>query len=447
MLILGIETSCDETAAAVLEIIPTSSRTHDEIGGNSKLEILSNVVSSQIKIHQKYKGIVPEVAARAHFEKILPVLLASLATPARFAGASARRECSAKASLASPNETFARRRDSLDKDQGKTPAVKKMKEIDLIAVTYGPGLVTSLLVGLEAAKTLSYIFKKPLIPVNHLEGHIYANWLPSSSEFLKFQNKQIFPSVCLIVSGGHTELLLMKDYGRYQRLGGTRDDAAGECFDKVAKLLNLGYPGGPAIEKIAKLGSPTAYGSRAPIVLPRPMISSPDFDFSFSGLKTAVLYLIRNSVELHLLKSHRAISPNGLTLSGRQNSFKISNGVNKTRDFKISKGFVKALAYETQESIVDVLIAKTIKAVKRFKAKSVILGGGVAANQQLRDQMKEEVEKIGKIFLVPPKNFCTDNAAMIALAGYFNYRFLNTRQKKRLLYNWQKIEADPNLML
>jgi len=417
MLILGIETSCDETAAAVLEIIPTSSRTHDEIGGNSKLEILSNVVSSQIKIHQKYKGIVPEVAARAHFEKILPVLLASLATPARFAGASARRECSAKASLASPNETFARRRDSLDKDQGKTPAVKKMKEIDLIAVTYGPGLVTSLLVGLEAAKTLSYIFKKPLIPVNHLEGHIYANWLPSSSEFLKFQNKQIFPSVCLIVSGGHTELLLMKDYGRYQRLGGTRDDAAGECFDKVAKLLNLGYPGGPAIEdcaskfKIPSGSDPTGrrQNSKFKINLPRPMIWSHDFDFSFSGLKTAVLY--------------------------------------KTRTSKINKGFVKALACETQESIVDVLITKTIKAVKRFNAKSVILSGGVAANQRLRDQMKKEAEKIGKIFLVPSKNFCTDNAAMIAMAAYFNYCLLNTKQKNKLLYNWQKIEVDSNVNL
>ena len=409
MLILGIETSCDETAAALLKIENCElSAFAKGYGGFTRGEkILSNVISSQIKIHQKYKGIVPEVAARAHFEKILPVLIASLSSYQR------------------------------------TSAIKKIKDVDLIAVTYGPGLITSLLVGLEAAKTLSYLFKKPLIPVNHLEGHIYANWLSPQVVALS----SVFPAICLIVSGGHTELLLMEGHGLYKRLGGTRDDAAGECFDKVAKLLNLGYPGGPAIEKIAKLGSPTAYGSRAPIVLPRPMISSPDFDFSFSGLKTAVLYLIRNSVELHLLKSHRAISPNGLTLSGRQNSFKISNGVNKTRDFKISKGFVKALAYETQESIVDVLIAKTIKAVKRFKAKSVILGGGVAANQQLRDQMKEEVEKIGKIFLVPPKNFCTDNAAMIALAGYFNYRFLNTRQKKRLLYNWQKIEADPNLML
>ena len=360
MLILGVETSCDETAAALIEVADQRRQDADS------RRILSNIISSQIKIHQKYRGIVPEVAARAHFEKILPVIKEAIAE------------------------------------------IKNLEKIDLIAVTHGPGLITSLLVGLEAAKTLSYLFKKPLIPVNHLEGHIYANWLSSSITDSQLSQNKIFPAVCLIVSGGHTELLLMKDYGRYQRLGGTRDDAAGECFDKVARLLNLGYPGGPVIEDCASKFKNSLFK----INLPRPMINQKNFDFSFSGLKTAVLYKMKASLK----------DP-------------------------VPREFIKSLAAETQESIVDVLIFKTIKVAKRFSAKSVILSGGVAANQRLRDRMKEEAEKIGKIFLVPPKNFCTDNAAMIAMAGYFNYRLLNPKQKNKLLHNWQKIEADPNLML
>ena len=354
MLILGIETSCDETAAALVQV------------DKNNLKVLSNVVSSQIPIHRKYKGIVPEVAARAHFEKILPVILASLR--------------------------------------------KSLEQISAIAVTYGPGLITSLLVGLEAAKTLSYLFKKPLIPINHLEGHIYANWL---SDFKVLQSAKVFPAVCLVVSGGHTELLLMEDYGQFKRLGATRDDAAGECFDKVARLLNLGYPGGPAIEAAARLaeaGTQNYYRGRTSIAsLPRPMIHSHNFDFSFSGLKTAVLY--------------------------------------KTKKTKINQEFVRAMAQEVQESVVDVLVSKTIKAAKRFEARSIILSGGVAANSRLREEMKKQATKIKKIFLVPPKKFCTDNAVMIAMAGYFRYNLLNKKQRLGLLNNWQKIKVDPNAVL
>jgi len=344
MLILGLETSCDETSAALLS------------REKGRLKILSNVVSSQVKIHRRYKGIVPEVAARLHLEKILPVIKEAIVE------------------------------------------IKNLQKIDLIAVTFGPGLITSLLVGVEAAKTLSYLFKKPLIPINHLEGHIYANFINEQSIR--------FPAVCLVVSGGHTELVLMKDLSQYQKLGSTRDDAAGECFDKVAKLLNLGYPGGPAIEKTAQ-----AFQRDSPfsLNLPRPMIGTHDFDFSFSGLKTAVLY--------------------------------------KIKGMKIDKNFKEALAYETQEAIIDVLATKTARASREFKAKSIILSGGVAANERLRVMMKEKAEKSGKKLFVPPKNLCTDNAAMIAAAGYFRYHLLNKKQRLDLLNNWRKIKVDPNLML
>jgi len=348
MLILGIDTSCDETAIALIQ------------GKKGKCQILSNAVFSQIKIHKKYKGIVPEIAARAHLEKILPVL----------------------------NQTISK---------------KNLTNIDLITVTNGPGLITSLLVGIELGKTLSYALKKPLLPINHLAGHIYANWLVSG-------NKIKFPVVCLVVSGGHTELVLMKGHGQYQRLGGTRDDAAGECLDKTARLLGLGYPGGPAIEKVAKLGSPAPAGSRAPIVLPRPMIYSKDFDFSFSGLKTAVLY--------------------------------------KTRERKfMRKKFVRSLAWEIEQAVVDVLSVKTMKAVKKFSVKTVILGGGVVANQKLRERMEEETDCSRVKLFLPPKNLCTDNGAMIAAAGYFTVLRFNPEQYKFLFLNWQKIQPKPNLKL
>ena len=227
MRILGIETSCDETAVSLIRV------------NKRGIEIEKNIVSSQVDVHAKYGGVVPEVAARMHVEVIIPLL----------------------------QEAMGRK--------------FKAEDIDVIAVTRGPGLITSLLVGIETAKTLSYVWGKPIIPVNHLEGHLYSSWLENDE--LKIDRQDIFPAIALLVSGGHTELVLIKDYNKYKLIGSTRDDAAGEAFDKVAKMLKLGYPGGPIISERA------AEGYKKEIDLPRPMINSKDFDFSFSGLKTAVL--------------------------------------------------------------------------------------------------------------------------------------------------------------
>ena len=364
MIILGIETSCDETAASILEA--------KYYKKNLSFRILSNVVFSQISIHQIYGGVVPEVAARAHLEKILPVI---------------------KRSLVKINP----------------------KKIDAIAVTNGPGLITSLLVGVEAAKTLSYIWHKPLLPVNHLMAHIYANWLPNSkSQLIKIPNSKLFPAICLVVSGGHTKIFLMKNFEKFKEIGSTRDDAAGECFDKIAKLLNLGYPGGPAIAKEAtkfKSSKTNLINHNFSIKLPRPMIKSDDFDFSFSGLKTAVLYLV------------------------------------KQNPFLKNKKYLPLICRESQQAIIDVLISKTIRATKKFKAKSIFLGGGVTANKELRKQLRKKIKKeIPQTkYYIPKATSCTDNAAMVAIAGYFKYKNLTSDQRKTLKQNWRRIKAKPNL--
>ncbi|MBI5071961.1 tRNA (adenosine(37)-N6)-threonylcarbamoyltransferase complex transferase subunit TsaD [Candidatus Falkowbacteria bacterium] len=339
MKILGIETSCDETSAAVV------------LSDGRNFEVKSNIVSSQIKIHAKYGGVVPEVAARIHVEAILPVVEAAL---------------------------------------GKDGA----KKIDAVAVAAGPGLITSLLVGNEVARILSYLWKKPLIGVNHMEAHIYANWL--------LNQKINFPVLCLVVSGGHTELILMRGHGKYEVIGETRDDAAGECFDKTAKILGLGYPGGPAIA--AEAAKFTVQSSWFIEKLPRPMMATPDFDFSFSGLKTAVLYAARDL----------------------KNKYKMEE-------------IIPAMAYEIQEAIVDVLIAKTMKAAKKYNVKTVMLAGGVSANKRLRERFVEAMKKElpGVEWSVPPFEYCTDNAAMVAAAGYFH-------AAKKDFTSWQKLKVDPN---
>lgn len=333
MIILGIETSCDETAASVVR------------GVGNKVEVLSNVVSSQIEIHKKYGGVVPEVAAREHVLNILPVV----------------------------NE-----------------ALKGVKKIDAIAVTVGPGLVTSLLVGVETAKTLAYAWGKPAVAINHIEGHIYANFI---------NNQPKFPALILTVSGGHTMLVLMSGHGKYKVLGETRDDAAGEAFDKAAQLLGLGYPGGPAVAaEAAKL----KVKSRNLIVnLPRPMIESGDFDFSFSGLKTALLYA--------------------------------------TQRDKNWKKKIPEYAHEFQQAVADVLVHKTIKAALKYNCRNIMLSGGVAANIELRSQLENAVKNklTGAKLLIPEFKYCTDNAAMIATAGYF-------RAKRKKFTNWQKLRADAN---
>jgi len=329
MIILGIETSCDDTGVAIVEV-----------SGKKRpiFKILSNVVSSQIKVHQKYGGVVPNLAAREHLRNIEPCLKTAF-----------------------------------------KEAKIKPKDIDLIAVTVGPGLIPSLLIGVHFAKALAYKWQKPIVGVNHIEAHILANLL---------ENKEIkFPAIALVVSGGHTQLILIKKIGDYKILGETRDDAAGECFDKVAKLLKLGYPGGPEISKQAEKAK------KSSIELPRPMINHKNYDFSFSGLKTAVLYTIKN---------------------------------NKQRT--MNKNFIRNLCGETQQAIIDVLISKTMKVAKEYKAKTIILSGGVAANEELRKQFKSKMQN----FLVPVKNLCTDNAAMIAVAGYFNKSTKNVKANANL---------------
>ena len=333
MIILSIETSCDDTGIALIE------------GNRKGCQILSNIVSSQIKIHAPYGGVVPNLAARAHLENIEPVLKKAL-------------------------------------QQANNP------KIDLMAVTIGPGLIPSLLVGTNFAKALAYNWQKPIMGINHIEGHIYANFLKGTVPFT-------FPALCLVVSGGHTQLILMKGHGKYKLLGETRDDAAGEAFDKVAKLLNLGYPGGPIISQKAKKGNPHAFD------LPRPMINSNDFDFSFSGLKTAVLYSVKKQ------------KPN-----------------------------INNMAASFQQAVIDVLITKTIKATKEYKAKIVMLSGGVAANQELRQQMTQTIKKElpQAKFYIPSPKFCTDNAAMIATAAFYKKR---PTSKK----SWSKIQAQSNLKI
>jgi N6-L-threonylcarbamoyladenine synthase len=309
MNVLGIETSCDETAVALVE---DGSR------------ILSNLISSQVDIHARYGGVVPEVASRQHLLAMLPLL-----------------------------------------KQSFSEAKISWQEIEAVAVTHGPGLAGSLLVGVNTAKAISMARSLPLVAINHLEGHIYANWLDKDKESLPE-----FPAICLIVSGGHSDIVLMRGHGDYRLLGRTRDDASGEAFDKAARILGLGYPGGPAIDKAAKLGIPS-------VALPHAWLKGTD-DFSFSGIKTALLRMVQ------------------------------SGSITSSAD----------AASSFQEAVVDVLVAKTAGAAKEHRVKQVLLAGGVASNTRLRQRI---VEASPVPVLIPPPRLCTDNAAMIASAGYFRY--------------------------
>ncbi len=292
----------------------------------------------------------------------------------------------------------------------------KNEKLDLIAVTKGPGLEPCLWVGINFAKDLSEKMNIPLVPTNHIESHILANFLNTKYQIPRRRNsvslrgrlntKYLFPAVCLVVSGGHTQLILMRDFGKYQILGETRDDAAGECFDKVARILGLGYPGGPAIA--AEAARYKIQDTRYKAFLPRPMMYQKNYDFSFSGLKTAVLYDFQS----------------------------------RSQKIRKSKEYIQVMAKEVQQTIIDVLIHKTLKAAKNLKAESIILGGGVTANDELRKQLRSKVKSQMpnvKLF-VPPRSLCTDNAVMAAVTAY--YRWL-----KRAGENWHNIEADANLRL
>ena len=343
MKILAIETSCDETAIAVLNA------RKDKYGVN--FHILSNQIASQIKIHAPFGGVVPNLAKREH-RRNLPILL----------------------------------KKALEESKLLNSKIKNQKpKIDAVAVTYGPGLEPALWEGIEFAKALSKKWRVPLVPVNHLEGHIYSA-LMRNSQFSIF-NSQMFPLLTLIVSGGHTELVFQKKHLAYKILGETLDDAAGEAFDKVARMLGLSYPGGPKLAKLARKGNPEAFN------FPRPMLHSKDLNFSFSGLKTSVLYKLR---ELG----------------------------------KISAKTKADVAASFEEAAVEVLTKKTLDALKQYKPKTAALGGGVAANDRLREELNYKLKTMDYEldFLLPQKIFTGDNAAMIAVAGY--YRFLKNKFNK-----------------
>lgn len=311
--ILGIESSCDETSASIVK--------------NGRVDI-STVISSQIDVHKNYGGVVPEIASRHHVKNITIVI----------------EECLTKANMT-------------------------MDDIDAIAITYGPGLIGSLLVGLEAAKTLAFVYNKPLIPVHHIAGHIYANSL---------EKEMSFPLIALVVSGGHTELILMEDHYKFEKLGGTLDDAIGECYDKVARVINLEYPGGPKVDKLAHIGKPS-------YKLPVPLQDN-SYNFSFSGLKSAVINL-----------NHKFV----------QNGEEINK---------------EDLAASFQHVAIESIISKTKKALVDNNIKNLIVAGGVAANQGLREEVEKLQKELDLNVTIPSMKYCTDNATMIAAAGYYAYK-------------------------
>jgi N6-L-threonylcarbamoyladenine synthase len=351
MKVLGLETSCDETSVAIVEA-----------KNDREFVVEKSLIASQAAKHAEYGGVVPEVAAREHVSVIFPLLEA-------------------------------------------TGVPRDGQGIDVIAVTAGPGLVPALRIGVEVAKTLSWIWKKPLVAVNHMEGHIGSVFVEGEERGGKGkkeeEREEKFPAVCLLVSGGHTELLLMKNFCEYKLLGRTRDDAAGEAFDKVAKLLGLPYPGGPEISKLA------LEGKRDAVDFPRPMMADhKDLDFSFSGLKTAVAVYLKS-----------ATSPLAPPRRG---------------------GEEKGVCASFEQAVVDVLVEKTRRAVEQFDPKSVIVSGGVSANRLLREQMAERLAPLPVFF--PSLEFSGDNAAMIAVAGAW-------RAARKDFVDPLNLEADPNMRL
>ncbi len=389
MKILGIDTSCDDTCVAILEI------------KKENLEMLSNIVSSQIRIHKKYGGVHPSLAKREHKKNLIFVLKKAL----KEAGFLKKRKKIFKNNLFKKIEKFFKKDKDFFKKVKKFLKEYENPKIDLIAVTVGPGLEPCLWQGINLAKALSFFWRKDVVPINHIEAHIFSSFLNSKNYLFLFR-KEIYPAICLVVSGGHTQLILMKRIGNYKILGETRDDAAGECLDKTARVLGFSYPGGPAIEKLAKQVMKRKFN----IKLPRPLFYSKDYDFSFSGLKTAVLYEVKKN--LPKKKKEREI-------------------------------YIGELSKEIQQAIIDVLIKKSFKAAKSFRAKSLILGGGVVANKELRKQFKKYLNKERlKIHLFFPEiKFSTDNGAQIALTGYLNQR------KKINFEKLDKIKAKANFKI
>lgn len=353
MIILAIETSCDETAMAIVDVKKQDKKT--------KFKILGNEISSQAHIHSEYGGVFPALAKREHI-KNLPIVFEKVFKEAKMS----------------------------------------ISKVDLIVVTTGPGLEPALWTGIVFAKDLSKKYKIPVVPVNHMEGHIFSIFPQKSKTFTVDLNNKIFPMLSLLVSGGHTELVLVNKGMRYKKIGQTRDDASGEAFDKVARMLDLPYPGGPEISRLAnveRMERENSVSSEIPaIVFPRPMIHSKDYDFSFSGLKTAVLYMIRD------LKKENP---------------KILEDIN----------IKQKIAREFEDAVVEVLVHKTIKAIKEYKIKTLIVGGGVSANKYLQEVIKKEIKKnkLGAKVHFPTNKLTGDNALMIAIAGYFQIKKKKSR--------------------
>jgi len=453
MKILAIESSCDDSGITILE--------NNDKDGQPK--ILADLISSQIKIHAKWGGVVPMLAKREHQKNLVPLLKKAL-------------QKNPNNQIPIPNEIPNSKIQTLQKILEREPELLKKllpflqkhqkPNIDYIAITHGPGLEPALWVGVNLARALSFIWNLPILPINHIEGHIIANLIPSEkiSKIFNFQffpirksesricddfvigtifneNKKLktrdqklfFPAMCLVVSGGHTQLILIKKLGEYEIIGETRDDAAGEAFDKVAKMLGLGYPGGPIISQLTdKWKSQISISnfqtntkskiqnnhpdtqslnhlitkSLNPFSFPRPMMNSGDFDFSFSGLKTAVLYTLQKMAKAQIKKA------------------------------------TPAIAAAFQQAVVDVLVQKTINSAKKYETKSIWLSGGVAANQALRQSLKQKAQENNFNFMTPPSVYCADNATMIALAAFYQLR-----QNRAKEISWQDLKAEPNLRI
>jgi len=433
MRILAVETSCDETAIAMIEA--------EMIGAKTKFKILGNDLSSQIALHTQYGGVFPMMAKREHGKNIVSIFEKVLKE------AKLKKLRIKKEELRIKDKEkilkILERENDLGKDFFEFVTKIEKPKIDAIAVTTGPGLEPALWVGISFAKALSYYWNIPIVPVNHMEGHIFSIFPKKGKTFTVENKKGLFPMLTLLVSGGHTELILIKDWQKYKKIGQTRDDAAGEAFDKVARMLGLPYPGGPEISRLANekrtdlipllltkekdgkrfhdLNNPSSIlplvrRGETQIQLPRPMIYSKDYDFSFSGIKTAVLYLIRDLKEKN---------PNILD------------------DIKVKQ----QIACEFENAVVETLVHKTIKAIRQHKIKTLIVGGGVSANKYLQEQMENAIKVLpkqgfGKIKVYfPSKNLTGDNALMIAIAGYFQYK------KKKYTKNFNLIKAKGNLSL
>ena len=430
LLVLAIETSCDETAISVLSYeknIPT---------------ILSSEVSSQIKLHAKWGGVVPNLAAREHTKNIDHVLATALA------------------------------------HSNIVPT-----DIDFISVTQGPGLIPALLVGGNYAKTLAYLWEKPLLGIHHIEGHIYANFISdkisASSNNQKTNSKKNpnaileskiknlksalrFPILCLVVSGGHTQLALMIDHLEYEIIGQTVDDAVGEAFDKVARILGIGYPGGPAVatwaakhktwnmEHAAKFQNPNNQmmadlkaneANSYKLVFPRPMLNKQNFNFSFSGLKTAVLY-----------ETKKHLARNASQVSSAQNKNSLQNNCSRSDASgpdSFDKKYIAEVCHEFQQACVDVLVAKTIKAAEKYQPKTILLAGGVSANTELRTQLGQALEKNMPhvSYCIPELELTGDNAAMIGAAAAFRWEKMSAVQKEKALSNWKTLQPNANLKM